>query len=215
MALFISFAQKSIQMKICRIIFFLFILMVTPHVVGQQIELSKSSASTVIDGVISNDEWLNSKIVTVKRDNDWEIPIRIKYDQEYLYIVFENLTFESNRKLNAEILIQTNAENNDWTENTYWFHSSYSNCYSIGEYYNWENCSTNHQDWKANVYPFENGNDNIEFQISLKKLGIDTTGSKNQIKIAFKLSDVSELHSYWPQKAQIRSPQTWAKLIFN
>jgi hypothetical protein len=67
-----------------------------------------------------------------------------------------------------------------------------------------------------NEHPLlENGNDNIEFQISLKKLRIDTTGSKNQIKIAFKLSDVSELHSYWPQKAQIRSPQTWAKLIFN
>lgn len=188
--------------------------MITPSVMGQQIQLSKGSESIVIDGVISNDEWLNSHMVAVKRDNDWEIPIRIKYDQEYLYVAFENFTFKNKGKLNAEILIQTNAENNQWTDNTYWFHSSYSNCYSNGEYYNWENCSTNHLDWKANVYPFENENDNIEFKISLKKLGLETAGN-NQIKIAFKLSDVSELHSYWPPKAEIKSPQTWAKLIFN
>lgn len=202
-------------MKICRTILLLLILMITPNLAGQNIKLSKSSESTIIDGVISDDEWLNSKIITVKRDNEWKINIRIKYDQEYLYVAFENLTSENKGKLNAEILIQTNPEDDKWNDNTYWFHSSYSNCYSNLEYYNWENCSTNHQDWKANVYPFENGNDNIEFQISLKKLELETTSSKNQIKIAFKLSDVSELHSYWPRQAQIQSPQTWGELIFN
>lgn len=202
-------------MKTYEFIFLFLSLFITPALLSQNLELMQRSESVHIDGVIRSDEWQGSKKIAIERSSDWRITVHLKYDQEYLYIVFENLTFESNGKLNAEILIQTNAENNDWTENTYWFHSSYSNCYSIGEYYNWENCSTNHQDWKANVYPFENGNDNIEFRISLKKLGIDTTGSTNQIKIAFKLSDVSELHSYWPPKAEIKSPQTWAKLIFN
>lgn len=202
-------------MKTYGSLFLLLLLLIAPSVLSQNIELVQSSDSIHINGILGNDEWLGSKKVTIERSDEWKINIRIKYDQEYLYVAFENLTSENKGKLNAEILIQTNPEDDKWNDNTYWFHSSYSNCYSNVEYYNWENCSTNHQDWKANVYPFENGNDNIEFQISLKKLELETTSSKNQIKIAFKLSDVSELHSYWPRQAQIQSPQTWAKLIFN
>lgn len=202
-------------MKTYGSLFLLLLLLIAPSVLSQNIELVQSSDSIHINGILGNDEWLGSKKVTIERSDEWKINIRIKYDQEYLYVAFENLTSENKGKLNAEILIQTNPEDDKWNDNTYWFHSSYSNCYSNVEYYNWENCSTNHQDWKANVYPFENGNDNIEFQISLKKLELETTSSKNQIKIAFKLSDVSELHSYWPRQAQIQSPQTWGELIFN
>lgn len=214
MALFISFAQNHFFMKTYGSLFLLLLLFITPSVLSQNIELVQSSGSININGILGNDEWLGSKKVTLVRSDEWKINIRIKYDQDYLYVAFENLAFESKGKLNAEILIQTNAEDDKWNDNTYWFHSSYSNCYSKEEYYNWENCSTNHQDWKANVYPFKNGNDHIEFQISLKKLGLEIAGN-NQIKIAFKLSDVSELHSYWPQKAEIQSPQTWGKLILN
>ena len=179
-----------------------------------QLQLNLSNISPVIDGILTEGEWGDAKEIQLFRTPEWKIDVLVKYDTEFIYVAFTNLESEELTRINPEILIQTNLDSNEWDANCYWFHSSYSNCFSNGEYYNWDLCSKNSPDWKANTFPFINGNNNIEYQINFSKLKIALPSSGMKLKIAFKLSDASELHTYWPKGAAIELPDSWGELIF-
>ncbi|WP_372793252.1 hypothetical protein [Lutibacter sp.] len=175
--------------------------------------LPKTTVVPLIDGVLG-EEWKDSQSVSIHISPNWSIAVNYKYDVAYLYIAFENLVSTEGLRVTPEILIATNiAANKSWNTDTYWFHSSYSNCEGIGEFYNWENCANIHPDWQANILPFKNGNNNIEFKISWAKLQINPSANLN-IGIAFKLSNALEKQFYWPKLATISSPVNWGVLKF-
>ena len=174
--------------------------------------IPKTSLTPVVDGVLGA-EWKDATEILLKGLTDQEAKVFVKYDAEHLYIAFQNLINDQQIRFNPEVLINTIIKDTIWNENSYWFHSSYSNCSSVGDYYNWEDCSTNPLWWKANTFPFKNGNDNIEFKISFSKLKITPIKGK-QIKVAFKLSNPLEQQLFWPASATISEPATWGILKF-
>jgi hypothetical protein len=186
-------------------------------ILGQQdsLYIDLIASEPTIDGVIEKDEWQNSKKVQLVIDSKKTIDVLVAYDHNYLYVSFSNIEQEHAGRLNAEILLKTSSKNSSWDEQTFWFHSSYSNCHAIGEYYVWEHCSNDPLGWKANTYPFTDGNDNMEFRISFETLKIDPSLKNLKINIAFKVSGADEVHSYWPNAALIEDPETWGTLLFN
>ena len=201
-------------MKNLYISLFLFVFLGAFNSRGQDtLTLKKSSTAPIIDGEVATEEWENAVEVKFIGVTDPQVKAKIKYDAENLYIVFLNLTDTNNISRNAEVLIHTSLEKAQWDENCYWFHASYSNCSAEGEYFNWEDCTMNPPDWKANTFPFKNGNNNIEFKISFEKLQI-TPSTNSKLRIAFKLSDPLEKQDYWPELATISNPETWGFVQF-
>ena len=177
------------------------------------IYIPKTTITPLIDGVLG-EEWKDAESVSIPISTNWSVTVSCKYDDAYLYVAFENLIATEGLKVTPEIVIATNLEAiKTWNNDTYWFHSSYSNCEGKGDYYNWENCATNHPDWQANIFPYQNGNNNIEFKISWDKLEMVPSPDLN-IGIAFKLSDAVENQHYWPELAAISNPATWGILKF-
>ena len=204
------------QMKTLFYTLLLFVFFHHGTVFSQQneMQLTPSTFFPTIDGIIGEEEWLDAASLQLQRTSDWSITILVTYDEQYIYVAFTNLMSTETTRLNAEIVVQTQVAINEWNENTYWFHSSYSNCSSLGVYYNWEHCSKEPTGWKANTYPFIKGNHNMEFKISFSKLQIKTPTPGDKLRIAFKLSSADENHTYWPYKASIVYPDSWGTLIF-
>ena len=192
------------------------VFLVNSTIYGQQDSLGvpSTSAQPTIDGVLAEGEWKDAKEIQIQRTDNWQIHILAMYDEEYLYIAFSNLRNSDRTDLNVEVLLQNRNGSREWDANTYWFHSSYSNCSAQGNYYIWENCSMEPIGWKASTFPFKNGNNNIEFKIKRSHLQIESFTTETSLKAAFKLSSANELHTYWPKEATIEDPKTWGLLRF-
>jgi hypothetical protein len=93
--------------------------------------------------VIIEEEWADAQKIQLQRTPEYEVGVLVKYDSQYIYVAFTNLSEPEMARLNTDLLIQTIEAENEWDENSYWFHASYSNCFSRGEYYNWEFCAEN------------------------------------------------------------------------
>ena len=181
---------------------------------SQSLQLSPTSESPKVDGMVSLKEWQGSLKLEMKRTPKWKVGIQVTYDKENIYVAFSNLAYPGMPKLNAEVMIQTDLSTNEWSDNTFWFHSSYSNCEAQGKYYYWESCSDNATGWEANTFPLEKGKPHMEFKISFSKLQLESPAPGTKIRLAFKLSDAKEFHSYWPSDASIQKPATWGVAIF-
>lgn len=203
-------------MKTCFLSLLLFIFLGQGTIYSQQnqLQLKSSATAPLIDGIIDKDEWVDAQEIKLQRTADWQVNILVKYDSNNLYVAFQNLSNPQLTRLNSEILIQTIVNENNWDENCFWFHSSYSICYSQGNYYNWEHCSNDSPGWKANTFPFTEGNNNMEFKIRFSKLQIDQPNPGMKLRVAFKLSSADESHTYWPHEADIQYPDSWGKLVF-
>ena len=177
------------------------------------LQLTESKITPIIDGIIQESEWKDAKEILINVTANQNVTVLVKYDAENIFVAFKNLTDINKIRLNPELLIHTEVANLEWNENCYWFHSSYGNCAAIGQYYYWDDCTTNPMGWEANTFPFKNANNTIEFKISFSKLSLTPTKGQ-QLKIAFKLSDPLEQHTYWPEEATITNPLTWGTLIF-
>lgn len=182
------------------------------HAQKSPITIPKTTIAPEIDGLLG-EEWKDALSVVISGSPAWDVTVYCKYDEDYIYFAFKNLISPNEVKVNPDVLINTNLNNSKWEKTTFWFHSSYSNCDGNGEYYTWENCSKNHPDWKANTFPYLNGNNNIEYKISWSKLHIAPNPDLN-IGIAFKISDVQEKNLYWPESAIISNPATWGTFKF-
>jgi len=168
-----------------------------------------------IDGVISENEWINTDTVKIQRSKEWQIDVLTKYDSEYLYILFIDLVQDTSQLI-AEVFIEACDNNGEkWDTNTLWFHASYSDCFESGKYFEWSNCSKTKIDWGANNLPYQNDNDNIEFRIELAKLRTYSIYTKdNCMRIAFDVGDKFDNISLWPESATIARPTTWGYANF-
>jgi uncharacterized protein YbdZ (MbtH family) len=200
---------------IYRCIFFL-VFLVQVAIYGQQnlLRIPLTSAAPTVDGILDEGEWKDAAEIQLQRTDDWQIHVFAMYDEDYLYIAFSNLHNPAATDLNAEVLLQNGSGTGEWDANTYWFHSSYGNCSAQGNYYIWENCSKDPIGWRANTFPFKNGNDNIEFKIRRSHIQLASLETGTSLKASFKLSSANELHSYWPKEATIKDPKTWGLLHF-
>ena len=202
-------------MKALYVVIIMSCFFIKNHAQNNVVKLIESqNATVIIDGKLVEQEWLDAQEVLIKGITDREVTVLLKYDTDNLYIAFRNLTDSQQINLNAEVLINTSIEAPTWDDHCYWFHSSYGNCSAIGQYYYWEDCTTQPAGWIANTFPFKNDNNNIEFKISFSKLNM-TAKKGQQLKIAFKLSDPLEQHTYWPKVANIANPDTWGTITFN
>ena len=167
-----------------------------------QIEIIKTNQTISIDGILENNEWRNGKALKMPKLYNRESLVYVTYDTDYLYIAFKDLVDNKGNKTNPEVLISTNGK------------VSYSCCKARGLYYFWEQCDNNPPDWQANTYPFTEGYNNIEMRIAWSALEI-TQLENLKLKMAFKLSDALEVHTYWPEVANIAKPDTWGTIRFN
>jgi hypothetical protein len=180
---------------------------------NEEILLMPSHSVPEIDGVIQDLEWNDSQTLTMFGPKGRTINVLLKFSDHHLFVAFQGLEDENMTRLHPEVLIHTDTEDLVWNERCFWFHSSYSNCYGVGTYYYWDDCTKNPGSWMANTYPFNDGNDNIEFQFSFSLLRFDPLKGR-EIRLALKLSDAQERHIYWPEGATLKEPVTWAAIRF-
>ena len=180
----------------------------------QSITVLKATATPpVIDGNLNDKNWDEVFDLEFKNSKNSNFSASITYDSEYLYVACKNLTDVNGIRHHAEILINTGEPNTSWNANCHWYHSSHTSCSSKGAYYMWKNCSDQHPDWKANNFPFTNGNNHMEFKISLATLGIEPQKG-TEFQLAVKISDSGTLHHYWPNVAAIEDPSIWRVVSF-
>ena len=192
----------------------IFCFYIKNHAQDNPLKLNESHGiPVIIDGIMEEEEWLDAREIAIMAITDSSVTILLKYDIDNLYVGFRNLTDLHSINLNAEVMIHTNIEDPRWNDHCYWFHSSYGNCAAIGQYYYWDDCTTQPMGWVANTFPFKNDNNNIEFKISFSKLSMIPKKGQ-QLKIAFKLSNPLEKHVYWPEQAFIGDPLTWGVIEF-
>ena len=174
-----------------------------------------SEIAPIIDGDVSNIEWMDSDSIYIHRSDDWIIKILTKYDDKNLYVAFTNLETDTNRVI-SEILFEPNLQADTvWNSNTLWFHASYGDCFKAGGYFDWSTCSKTKTDWSANNLDFKNGNDNMEFQISLSKLmAYNISQTDIFFRIAFDVGDKYDNINLWPDSAVISNPSTWGYAKF-
>jgi hypothetical protein len=178
---------------------------------NEALPLKLSHSIPEIDGVIDDREWNDAQTLIMSGPGGRTITALITYSDQYLFIAFKGLEDENKTRLHPEVLIHTDPEDLAWNASCFWFHSSYSNCLGIGTYYYWDDCTTDPEGWTANTFPFEGGNDNIEFQFSFSLLRFDPLKGR-ELRLALKLSDAQEQHIYWPAGASLSDPKTWATI---
>jgi len=152
---------------------------------------------------ISKSNPLSSSIVL---DNNTTIKITSNYTSEKLTVQFNSTKNSQHISFVPEILIATN-NSEKWDSNTHWFHTSYGNCYGNGHYYFWDDCNSNPDGWS--VKKNKSVSENVTFTISWKKLGI-TPQPGLKLYLSFKLSSPENMVHYWPKKADIVTPNSWA-----
>ena len=176
-------------------------------------EISENDMTPEVDGILLEEEWGKADQFEIGNSYGRNVTVYVTYDGDHLYIAFKNLVNDQGIKINPEIMINANIDSDTWTQDTYWYHISYGCCSAKGIYYFWENCSRNPSDWHANTFPFKDGHNNIEVRIKWSSLNIDPrTGTS--FRMAFKLSDPKERHTYWPEHALINLPNSWAFFKF-
>ena len=115
-----------------------------------------------------------------------------------------------------EVLIDPTLDRSDeWRANHIWVHVSGSDCYSVGEHSNYDNCAQEQPDWiglpnlgQSGVVTY------IEIYLPFDFLGIiadDFAG----LGLAFDVTNTAGSYSYWPATADIDRPSTWSFVILD
>ena len=163
--------------------------------------------SVTIDGKAEKNEWADAKFVKIKVKEDWEIKVFFKQDGKNLYFRFSNLKIGENQELYPEVLIDTkNDKSQDWKEDDWWFHTSYSNCEGQGLFNNYKTCKKGtKKGWNGNNFPIMIGGD-VEMSISKELIGVK---AGDVIGMAFDATDTQKKWFYYPEGGKLQSPKTW------
>ena len=100
-----------------------------------------------------------------------------------------------------------------WSDSTWWFHASATDCWSRGRFNDWTTCVDRAPSWNANnVHDFENPPALMELEIPLALLDL-ATDTATEIGIAFNVTDTADAYEFWPARATMADPSTWARLV--
>lgn len=181
------------------------IILFAASLTSQTIPFGKS---VTVDGKIESNEWDKARKVSIKIEKGWKVKIAFKQDENNLYFRFSNLKIEENKELYPEVLIDaTNSKTKTWEKNQWWFHASYSNCEGDGVFNNYKSCKKGEKTgWNANNFPLEISGE-VEISVSKSHLNLRTG---DILGLAFDVTDTDKKWFFYPARAKLESPETWA-----
>ncbi|MBF0230028.1 MAG: DUF1566 domain-containing protein [Desulfamplus sp.] len=173
----------------------------------------KRGSIPVIDGIFSENEWVDAGATVITVEPDWLVTVYYKHDDSNLYIAFGNL-IRDGRAFFPEILLDINNDKQtSWQIDDWWLHASAADCEGNGKYNVWSSCQEKLIGWDANN--FLRPQDIVEIQISYEKLGLvslnkEFLDDKKIMGIAFSVTDKINKSRFWPPEANLENPSTWA-----
>ena len=147
-----------------------------------------SGHSVTIDGKVTTGEWEDAQSIPISIRNDWNIRVRFKHDQEYLYLLFDGVTHGGER-LFPEVFVDPEYWRiAQWQKGQWWFHVSYNLCEGNGEPNIYTKggvfqCAHEKEGWAANNPPSKD-TQAIGVKVSLSKLGVKPAAG-HQLGLAF------------------------------
>jgi hypothetical protein len=166
----------------------------------------------IIDGTISKGEWDDAGSVVIRVDSAAAITVRFKHDGENLYCGFVGFNNLSLLRVPEVLIDVDNDRSLVWKSDDWWFHASYTDCWSAGTYNDYSTCVEKAPTWEANnfrgVHSFKNPPPIIEMRIPFELIGLVPDSAKT-IGIAFDVTDTRREWNLWPSTAQLGIPASW------
>jgi hypothetical protein len=166
-----------------------------------------------IDGSVKTGEWADADSLAIAVGPGWIVPVLLKHDGLTLYVAFTNLV-HSSRERYPEIFLDIDGDRSmRWSQDDWWLHASYSDCYARGRMDDYETCAQVQTGWSANNFPLRSGT--VEFRVDLGYFGVrsDTSRAGPGFGLAFDvMEDVNgeRVSSVWPTTGQVLMPYSWA-----
>ncbi len=169
------------------------------------------SASLNADGVVSDGELEGTMEVQVSGAHG-SVTVNVAHDGNGLFCAFTG-NLQTQFQL-PEVLIDPALHRSDeWREDDVWIHVSGSDCFSIGEHSNYDDCAQEQPDWIGVPNLGQSGNVTyIEIYLPFDFLGV-ITGDFAGFGLAFDVTNTAGSYSFWPQTADIDRPSTWSTVI--
>jgi hypothetical protein len=176
--------------------------------------------SVKIDGTLLPAEWRNAEKVQIEVAADWKVEVWAQHDDRNLYFAFRGVKHGA-RRIFPEVLIDPGFTRSEkWQKGQWWFHVSYNLCEGNGEHDLYQQagvfqCSHTKPGWEGNNPPQET-TETVELRISFEKVGM-TYHPEAKIGLALEVTnatdDTSQTWKFWPKRAELESPSTWATAI--
>jgi hypothetical protein len=169
-----------------------------------------------VDGKVDAQEWEDSDSILVNTWSREPVVVFFKHDGSNLLVAFSE--FDEARPLVPEVLIAVDGRlETVWGPGRWWFHASGQDCWAEGRYNDWGTCIPETPDWEANNPP---GGDQWpgplawELKIPLTTIGLSPE-SDAVFGIAFDVTDTAQFWFFWPPRAQLGIPATWAEVVLD
>jgi len=137
------------------------------------------------------------------------------HDSLHLYVAYMGNLASANVRF-PEINVDVNYDRSlAWQADDWWFHVSATDCESQGEAGNYDNCQLVRPNW-IGMPNFVNGGptvDTVEIQIPFSTIQLDIQ-TVDTIGLAFNVSNTFNAWEYWPAGAEVNSPASWGKAVF-
>lgn len=160
-----------------------------------------------IDGQLEETEWRDARSVAIEVEKNWQVTVLMKHDETHFYFAFQNLKRGTAERYPEVVLDLDHNRATTWDQHDWWFHASYNDCDGHGKFNVWD-CTPTKSGWSANNFPLT-GNQAIEIKISFEKVGFDPKSSR-PFGLAFNVTDTQKLYHFWPARAQLHNPGSWA-----
>lgn len=173
-----------------------------------------------LDGKVTAGEWDDAESTQIVVQNDWRIRVRLKHDDENMYLLFENIK-HGNQRLFPEILVDPGDRKGAvWEKGEWWLHVSYNMCEGDGEPNVYKKdgvsqCGHQKDGWGANNPP-ERDTEAVEVRVSFSKLGIRPTPGLHlglALDVTNATGDDTQKWFFWPPTAKLRLPKTWGEAV--
>ena len=167
-----------------------------------------------IDGTVNAQEWEDADSILVSAWSPKPVVVFFKHNGSNLLFAFSD--FDEARPLVPEVLIAVDGRlDTVWGPGHWWFHASGQDCWANGWYNDWSTCVSVTPDWEANnpargdQWP---GPLAWELRIPFSTIGLSQE-SDTVFGIAFDVTDTAQFWFFWPPRAQLGIPATWAEAV--
>lgn len=191
-----------------------------PGAIQDNIHIPRGKPIT-IDGVVSTGEWDDSQSVRIAIRPDWNVRVRMKHDDQNLYLLFEDVTHGSERLFPEVFLNPQNRRDAEWQKGQWWFHVSQNLCEGDGAPNVYRKngvflCAHQKLGWDANNPPGQSTQ--VEIRIAFSKINlVPTPGGSFGMALAMTdaTGDTQQQWFFWPTKALVQEPDSWGVAILD
>ncbi len=169
------------------------------------------SANLTADGMQSAGELDGTMEVQVTGGHG-SVTVNVAHDGDGLFCAFSG-ALQTQFQLPEVLIDPALHRSEEWLEDDVWIHVSGSDCFSIGEHSNYDDCEQEQPDWIGVPNLGQSGNVTyIEIYLPFDFLGV-ITGDFAGFGLAFDVTNTAGSYSFWPQTADIDRPSTWSTVI--